>query len=114
MTDQHQTRPLSILRLKQLKARTGLGRSTIYSKQDPNSPQFDPSFPRSIRLATGAGAVGWIDIEVDYWIQACTAKSRGEQSQSAAEITVAQMPQDRTKGIRAFHIRTQALKTTTL
>lgn len=49
-----------IIRLPVVMARTGLSRSTIYSKIS------DGHFPHSINL--GPRAVGWIADEVDQWI----------------------------------------------
>lgn len=55
-----------ILRLKQLTERIGLGRSTIYDRMDVQSPRYDASFPKPIKL--GASAIGWIDSEITTWI----------------------------------------------
>lgn len=66
---------LFILRLKQVRERTGLSRSTIYGKLDPRSTQYDPSFPRKIRL--GSGAVGWVESELNDWLEKCVNSSRG-------------------------------------
>ena len=49
-----------ILRLKEVKTRTGLGRSTIYLRIAQGS------FPRSIAL--GERAVGWLESDLDEWI----------------------------------------------
>lgn len=68
---------LTILRRKQVEARTGLSRSTIYAKlrRNPKRPSdFDPTFPRPIIV--GAKAVGWIESEVDAWLTAQVEKSR--------------------------------------
>lgn len=67
-------RRLSILRRKQVEARTGLSRSTIYDRLNPKSPRYDPSFPKQISL--GEDAVGWIEAEVDAWIAARVHASR--------------------------------------
>lgn len=50
----------TILRLPQVKERTGLSRSTIYHKVAKGK------FPAPISL--GARAVGWLETEVDGWI----------------------------------------------
>lgn len=55
-------RNLFILRRKQVEARTGLSRSTIYLKIK------EGSFPRPIKL--GERAVGWLGNEVDEWLVA--------------------------------------------
>lgn len=52
----------TILRLPQVKARTGLSRSTIYSRIAQGS------FPKPVPLG-GARAVGWLEAQVDNWIQ---------------------------------------------
>jgi prophage regulatory protein len=58
--------PPTILRRKQVEARTGLSRSTIYEKINRRSPRYDHTFPRPVRL--GADAVGWIESEINAWI----------------------------------------------
>lgn len=68
---------LTILRRKQVEARTGLTRSTIYAKlrRNPKRPSdYDPSFPRPVSI--GTKAVGWIEAEVEAWIGAQIQKSR--------------------------------------
>ena len=57
-----------ILRLKGVKTRTGLGRSTIYLRIAQGS------FPRSIAL--GERAVGWLESELDEWINERITQSR--------------------------------------
>jgi len=65
---------LKIIRRKQVEERIALSRSAIYDKLSPSSPRFDPSFPRPITL--GPNSVGWIEAEVDIWIQARVDASR--------------------------------------
>ena len=68
---------LTILRRKQVEARTGLSRSTIYAKmrRNPKRPaDYDPTFPRPVSV--GAKAVGWIEGEIDAWLNAQVEKSR--------------------------------------
>lgn len=76
MTAQYQT-TLSILRRKQVEARTGLSRTTIYDRINPKSPRYDATFPKPISL--GAGAVGWLEHEISAWLT-----SRVEASRKAA------------------------------
>lgn len=76
MAAQHQTAP-TIIRRKQLEARTGLSRSSIYAKlrRNPKRPgDYDPTFPTPISV--GAKAVGWIESEVNAWLTAQIEKSR--------------------------------------
>ena len=76
MAAQQQT-VLTILRRKQVEARTGLSRSTIYAKmrRNPKRPNdYDPTFPKPVSV--GAKAVGWIEAEIDAWLIAQIEKSR--------------------------------------
>jgi prophage regulatory protein len=57
----------SIERRRSLETRLGLSRSTIYDKINPKSPRHDPTFPKPIRL--GSGAVGWLAHEIDEWLR---------------------------------------------
>lgn len=71
------TKSLTIIRRKQLEARTGLSRSSIYAKMrwNPKRPgDFDSTFPKPISV--GAKAVGWVESEVDEWLTARVAASR--------------------------------------
>lgn len=74
MTDQRQT-VLTILRRRNLEARLKLSRSTIYDKINPDSPRYDSSFPRPVRLGNGS-AVGWVESEVEDWLRSKIEASR--------------------------------------
>lgn len=68
---------LTILRRKQVEARTGLSRSSIYARlrHNPKRPgDYDPTFPKPVSV--GAKAVGWIEAEIEAWIAAQVEKSR--------------------------------------
>lgn len=70
---------LTILRRTQVEARTGLSRSTIYSRLKPNPKRpgdFDPTFPRPVQL--GAKSVGWVESEIEAWLSAQVERSRGK------------------------------------
>ncbi len=76
MAAQNQNR-ITILRCKQVEARTGLCTSTIYARigHNPKRPSdSDPTFPKPISI--GAKAVGWIEAEIDEWLNAQVEKSR--------------------------------------
>ena len=60
-----------VLRQPVVSARTGLARSTIYLRVAQGT------FPRPIRLGPGARAVGWLDSEIDEWLEAQIKRSRG-------------------------------------
>ena len=67
MAQQDQEKP-TILRRKQVEARIGLARSTIYQRVAACT------FPKPVSL--GARAVGWIEAEVDAWLSNQIAQSR--------------------------------------
>jgi len=59
-----------ILRLREVCALTGLGRSFIYQLQ------AEGRFPQRIKL--GARAVGWLEDEVQRWVADRISESRGK------------------------------------
>lgn len=59
---------LCILRRREVEARTGLSRSTIYLRCSQKS------FPTPIRL--GSRAVGWLESEIEAWVAERVASSR--------------------------------------
>ena len=63
-------RQLTILRLPQVKARTGRSRSSIYA--DIKAGRFVAP------ISIGRRSVGWLAHEVDDWISARMVESRGE------------------------------------
>jgi len=68
-----------ILRLPDVKAATGLSRSTIYLRVSQGS------FPRPISLGGGsqARAVGWLDSDIEQWIERQVQASRSIAFQGA-------------------------------
>ncbi len=60
--------PPVILRLRQVVARTGLSRSTIYQRIQAGQ------FPAQIAL--GARAVGWLEADIDAWIAGQVERTR--------------------------------------
>ncbi|AXK39319.1 helix-turn-helix transcriptional regulator [Crenobacter cavernae] len=69
---------LAILRRKQVEARTGLSRTTIYDRINPKSPRYDATFPKPISLGAGASAVGWLESELNAWIESRIIATRHE------------------------------------
>lgn len=61
MTQEKQSM-LRLLRRKQVEDRTGLSRSTIYARIK------EGSFPSPIDLG-GGRAVGWVEAEIEAWLQ---------------------------------------------
>lgn len=60
-----------IRRLPEVKSRTGLSRSSIYLRMKQGT------FPKNISL--GGRAVGWLESDIDQWLEDCVTISRGEQ-----------------------------------
>lgn len=67
MAQQDQEKP-TILRRKQVEARIGLARSTIYQRIAACT------FPKPVSL--GLRAVGWIEAEIDTWLANQIEQSR--------------------------------------
>jgi len=57
----------NILRFYQVIERTGLSRSTLYNRMNPNNKSYDPSFPKPRPL--GPRLVGWSSNEIEQWIE---------------------------------------------
>lgn len=57
-----------IIRLPDVIKMTGLSRSTIYLRMSKGD------FPQSISL--GERAVGWLEADVELWLDACVAASK--------------------------------------
>lgn len=56
-----------VLRIDQLTKLLGISKSTVYLWSCPQSPQFDPTFPKRIRL--GRRSVGWMLKDVNAWLE---------------------------------------------
>ncbi len=69
----------TFLRLPQVKARTGLSRSTIYKRMG------DKAFPRQVKL--GGRAVGWLETEIEDWIIARIEDARPRAAPVPAFVT---------------------------
>ena len=57
-----------ILRIKELIIRLQLARSTIYELQATNQ------FPKSFKITLGGRAAGWVESEIEAWIE---SRSKG-------------------------------------
>lgn len=82
-----------VLRKRQLCQRIGLSPAQIYAMLDLKSPSHDPSFPRQIRL--GASAVGWLEHEIQAWLEMRVKTSRGERKLSEPSCTQTKTRTDR-------------------
>lgn len=63
-------RTSAILRLPQVKGRTGLSRSTIYLRISRGT------FPKPITLGEDARAIGFLESEIEAWIAQQVERSR--------------------------------------
>lgn len=73
MAKQDQTHSIpTILRRREVERRTGLSRSSIYALV------ADGSFPEPIKLSKHA--VGWIETEINSWLDGRIRASRPEQA----------------------------------
>ncbi|GHT87704.1 hypothetical protein AGMMS49543_24350 [Betaproteobacteria bacterium] len=70
-TAQPTTPAVAILRRDHVEGRTGLSRSSIYKKVKNHE------FPTPISL--GGRAVGWLEHEIDAWLDEQVKKSRGDK-----------------------------------
>ena len=68
----------TILRLPDVKRSTGLSRSTIYLRITQGT------FPKPVSL--GGRAVGWLETEIQQWLQRRIDASRGESSGAGATL----------------------------
>ena len=59
---------IKVLRVKDVTAKTGLARSTIYDRLSNSSPRYDNTFPKPLKI--GKSAVGWFEHEVEAWLLA--------------------------------------------
>lgn len=57
-----------IIRLPEVKNKTGLSRSSIYLRISKGE------FPQSIAL--GGRAVGWLEEDINQWLEQCIAESK--------------------------------------
>ena len=71
MADTVQRSAATLLRMTQVKTRTGLSRSSIYLKIKAGE------FPDQVSL--GARAVGWLESDIERWIATQVERSRTER-----------------------------------
>lgn len=69
--------PSRLIRLDEVRARTGLGRSSIYSAMK------NGSFPKSVPI--GSQAIAWVEEEIEQWIRSKIANRRGRLAESIRE-----------------------------
>lgn len=71
---------LKILRAAQVCEKISMSKSAVYDRLDPNSPRYDPLFPKPIRLGhTKNPPVGFLEHEIDVWIEVQMMQNRVKQ-----------------------------------
>ncbi len=68
-----------VIRLPEVITKTGIGRTTIYRMESAGT------FPRSIPL--GGKAIGWIEAEIDAWIEQQMATRQPQPSPAAPTVS---------------------------
>lgn len=63
-----------VIRIPEVETKAGIKRSSIYERLDPESKQYDPTFPRPFSL--GGRSIGFLESEVDAWIELRAANRR--------------------------------------
>lgn len=56
-----------IIRLNTLRDKIGVSRAKIYEMINPQSPRYDSTFPKPVRLTSSM--IGWLESQVDSWIE---------------------------------------------
>lgn len=69
----------AILRFPAACSRLGLSKDTVRRRCTPTSRYFDPSFPQPMRLGTVGRALGFIESELDAWIEQRAAARQSER-----------------------------------
>jgi prophage regulatory protein len=57
----------ALIRRQDVERITGMGRTAIWERLNPNSKYFDPEFPKPVSLG-GANSVRWVKSEVSSWV----------------------------------------------
>ena len=56
-----------LISIKQVMEIVGVGRSTIYEMIDKNSPYYDPTFPKKVKITQNR--IDWSAWEIHQWIE---------------------------------------------
>ncbi len=64
LSNNEQMRPERIIRMNAVVAKVQLAPSTIYELQ----ASIPPKFPKSFKIVEGGRASGWLESEIDAWV----------------------------------------------
>ncbi|ENU70088.1 MULTISPECIES: helix-turn-helix transcriptional regulator [Acinetobacter calcoaceticus/baumannii complex] len=56
-----------LINIHQVVQFVGVCRSTIYEMMDENSPYYDPTFPKKVKITQNR--IGWSAWEINQWIE---------------------------------------------
>ena len=56
-----------LINIKQVVEILGVARSTIYEMMDEDSPYYDPTFPKKVKITQNR--IGWSAWEINQWIE---------------------------------------------
>lgn len=65
------------IRLPEVKNKTGLSRSSIYLRMS------NDEFPKNILLGSSSRAVGWLDADIEQWLDERIAASKAANHESS-------------------------------
>ena len=86
---------LRVLRIEDVKLRTGISRSGIYDRMKVSSPYYDPTFPTQRKL--GQSAVGWLEADIEAWIDGRFNKEpSGTQNRKMKVVTPSAIEDEQT------------------
>lgn len=61
-----------VLRIRHMKDKLAMSVASLYNKMNPRSKYYDATFPKPFRLTASpgpGGAVGWLEADVDAWLE---------------------------------------------
>ena len=79
MADTSTTVREALLPRREAERITGLGRSAIAERRNPNSKHYDPTFPAPIKLA-GSNSVRYVESELLAWVHTKIQTARTKPS----------------------------------
>jgi prophage regulatory protein len=82
---------LNILKEKAACQKIGKSRSSFWDSQNPKSKRFDRTMPKKVKC--GARSVGWLEHELDLWLEQQAAKREvAANAQAGVPVTTAAIP----------------------
>ena len=59
--------PYHVIRIPEVTKKCGFSRSVIYGKLSEKSPNYDPTFPKKVKITQNR--IGWSAYEIHQWIE---------------------------------------------